>query len=112
LCRCDIVLTLSLNHVATSDIYTLSLHDALPIYDHERHGYQRDADPFREIESECARHVRGKGAGGRGRRGDAGRHDGEADDEGDEDRKSTRLNSSHVKSSYAVYCLNKKHALH
>src|SRR5690606_11040653 len=25
-----------------------------------------------------------------------------------EDRKSTRLNSSHVKSSYAVFCLNKK----
>src|SRR5690606_41677226 len=26
----------------------------------------------------------------------------------DEDRKSTRLNSSHVKSSYAVFCLKKK----
>src|SRR5207253_5020282 len=25
------------------------------------------------------------------------------------DRKSTRLNSSHVASSYAVFCLNKKH---
>src|SRR5690606_39630337 len=25
------------------------------------------------------------------------------------DRKSTRLNSSHVKSSYAVFCLKKKH---
>src|SRR5690606_40273048 len=27
---------------------------------------------------------------------------------GDEDRKSTRLNSSHVKISYAVFCLKKK----
>src|SRR5690606_41205272 len=27
---------------------------------------------------------------------------------GDQDRKSTRLNSSHVKISYAVYCLKKK----
>src|SRR5690554_7475922 len=27
---------------------------------------------------------------------------------GDEDRKSTRLNSSHVRSSYAVFCLKKK----
>src|SRR5690625_6536278 len=27
---------------------------------------------------------------------------------GEEDRKSTRLNSSHVASSYAVFCLNKK----
>src|SRR5690606_40750572 len=31
-----------------------------------------------------------------------------ADDRGDEDRKSTRLNSSHVKISYAVFCLKKK----
>src|SRR5690606_42054840 len=29
-------------------------------------------------------------------------------DRGEEDRKSTRLNSSHVKISYAVFCLNKK----
>src|SRR5690606_39975111 len=28
--------------------------------------------------------------------------------DGDEDRKSTRLNSSHVKISYAVFCLKKK----
>src|SRR5690606_41128746 len=28
----------------------------------------------------------------------------------DRDRKSTRLNSSHVKSSYAVFCLKKKNA--
>src|SRR5690349_22692002 len=28
--------------------------------------------------------------------------------DGEEDRKSTRLNSSHVESSYAVYCLKKK----
>src|SRR3712207_7039102 len=35
-------------------------------------------------------------AGGRGRRG------------GDEDRKSTRLNSSHANISYAVFCLKKK----
>src|SRR5690606_39934213 len=27
---------------------------------------------------------------------------------GEQDRKSTRLNSSHVKSSYAVFCLKKK----
>src|SRR5690606_42000283 len=29
-------------------------------------------------------------------------------EKGEKDRKSTRLNSSHVKSSYAVFCLNKK----
>src|SRR5207342_2334420 len=31
-----------------------------------------------------------------------------ADGRGTADRKSTRLNSSHVKTSYAVFCLNKK----
>src|SRR5436309_9563459 len=30
--------------------------------------------------------------------------------EGRLDRKSTRLNSSHVKNSYAVFCLKKKHS--
>src|SRR5690606_42092123 len=30
----------------------------------------------------------------------------------DKDRKSTRLNSSHVKISYAVFCLKKKRARH
>src|SRR3712207_6885251 len=30
----------------------------------------------------------------------------------DEDRKSTRLNSSHANISYAVFCLKKKHELH
>src|SRR5690606_40939242 len=29
----------------------------------------------------------------------------------DADRKSTRLNSSHVKNSYAVFCLKKKHSV-
>src|SRR2546427_9594447 len=31
-----------------------------------------------------------------------------ADEEGDRDRKSTRLNSSHSQISYAVFCLKKK----
>src|SRR3712207_8679935 len=30
-------------------------------------------------------------------------------EDGDQDRKSTRLNSSHANISYAVFCLNKKH---
>src|SRR5690606_41442644 len=33
---------------------------------------------------------------------------GEPSDRGGRDRKSTRLNSSHVKTSYAVFCLKKK----
>src|SRR5690625_1653985 len=34
------------------------------------------------------------------------------DDDGDIDRKSTRLNSSHVAISYAVFCLKKKNKPH
>src|SRR5688572_31893374 len=36
------------------------------------------------------------------------RHDAETPDHGHEDRKSTRLNSSHSQISYAVFCLKKK----
>src|SRR5206468_12913183 len=73
------------NHTATTEIYTLSLHDALPI-------------------SWCA-----GGAAGRPRPRwrrrprRAGRRSATAPD-----RKSTRLNSSHDQISYAVFCLKKK----
>src|SRR5256885_13797381 len=65
------------NDTATTEIYTLSLHDALPI-SHAR--AQRD------------HHV---GLGDELHRGLG-------------DRKSTRLNSSHLVISYAVFCLKKK----
>src|SRR5438477_2110004 len=45
---------------------------------------------------------RGAGRGGRMRRGGAGR------EARGRDRKSTRLNSSHMSISYAVFCLKKK----
>src|SRR2546426_6029825 len=67
------------NDTATTEIYTLSLHDALPI--------------FRGVGRVLGRPG---GAGGPGH----GRADGE-------DRKSTRLNSSHLVISYAVFCLKK-----
>src|SRR5690606_40885227 len=52
-----------------------------------------------------ARHrLRGAGLAVRGDRAGGGGQWGAADDE---DRKSTRLNSSHVKISYAVFCLKK-----
>src|SRR5690606_30155241 len=65
-------------HTATPVIYTLSLHDALPICPRRRR---------RRPRPRCRRWSAGPGAG---------------------DRKSTRLNSSHVKISYAVFCLKKK----
>src|SRR5687768_18344525 len=71
---------------ATTEIYTLSLHDALPIYPRSR-------------SSAADRVARGPGAQPRPRSISASRPG---------DRKSTRLNSSHGYISYAVFCLKKK----
>src|SRR6266508_6427569 len=62
------------NDTATTEIYTLSLHDALPICPRCWRCWYRpwSPSPWRS------------------------------------DRKSTRLNSSHVAISYAVFCLKKK----
>src|SRR3712207_8447063 len=90
------IIAVFFNDTATTEIYTLSLHDALPI---SKAG--RAADPRREARSghregaEAPRRVEG----GRPARGDGGRR---------RDRKSTRLNSSHANISYAVFCLKKK----
>src|SRR6266496_5600362 len=69
------------NDTATTEIYTLSLHDALPI---RRPGRRSPRVPRSRSSSAPARW--------RSRT----------------DRKSTRLNSSHVEISYAVFCLKKK----
>src|SRR5690606_41810759 len=69
------------NDTATTEIYTLSLHDALPILlIKHKDEYASKKDITKEEKSVQS----GK------------------------DRKSTRLNSSHVKISYAVFCLKKK----
>src|SRR5690606_41198566 len=94
-----------------AQIYTLSLHDALPILGllHGRRGDQPPPDPG-EVGGVLVRqhvlvphrtrvqhepHLPGPTV--RVLLDHLGR-----------DRKSTRLNSSHVKSSYAVFCLKKK----
>src|SRR6267143_4052672 len=66
------------NDTATTEIYTLSLHDALPIFP------RRDNRPRRFAHSS----IRSVPPW--------------------EDRKSTRLNSSHSSISYAFFCLKKK----
>src|SRR5438876_10728924 len=80
------------NDTATTEIYTLSLHDALPIYRVRtpRHGLPRRPAVRR-------RHVV--------RRQEPAQRDGDVQPDGD--RKSTRLNSSHPSISYAVFCLKK-----
>src|SRR2546422_2553034 len=75
------------NDTATTEIYTLSLHDALPISAGRRTPGGRD-------DERC-----GAGSHRAAIRADA-------DLRGD--RKSTRLNSSHGYISYAVFCLKKK----
>src|SRR3712207_8928881 len=81
------------NDTATTEIYTLSLHDALPIYRRplRRHGAGRRRYRARARPGRRRQQLRP-----RGRR---------------PDRKSTRLNSSHANISYAVFCLKKKKKL-
>src|SRR3712207_7968662 len=95
------------NDTATTEIYTLSLHDALPIC--ERHA-AREAG-----EARPARHdpVVGRAGADRVRHPevrDLGPRPSQARGTAVDrpDRKSTRLNSSHANISYAVFCLKKK----
>src|SRR5699024_12586886 len=102
--------SLLMHRPATTAIHTLSLHDALPISEREREGvdslprghyaYRRGSEGRRESSlaeappAPCRTARRWTpGRSVPARRGD---------------RKSTRLNSSHVSISYAVFCLKKK----
>src|SRR3712207_7144610 len=81
------------NDTATTEIYTLSLHDALPISPRERARWGgAHLPPPHGDEARGGRRVRPLPRPP-ARRGD---------------RKSTRLNSSHANISYAVFCLKKK----
>src|SRR5438874_6174522 len=77
---------------ATTEIYTLSLHDALPIFQ-----VAKDPDEMAQRVEPYLLHVASSAIM-------------RTDDSSAQptDRKSTRLNSSHVEISYAVFCLKKK----
>src|SRR3712207_7666701 len=79
------------NDTATTEIYTLSLHDALPISVVRPRGH---AQPYRTLLT-CAPLTKGLSIVSVARVWRP-------------DRKSTRLNSSHANISYAVFCLKKK----
>src|SRR3712207_8737684 len=102
------------NDTATTEIYTLSLHDALPIFHvagalelleddlvhrrarvDERGAEDGEGSAVLDV-ARCTEELLGRVQGARV---DAARQ---------EDRKSTRLNSSHANISYAVFCLKKK----
>src|SRR3712207_7023957 len=90
------------NDTATTEIYTLSLHDALPIC-------LSGDDLMQHMEMGSHQIKRGKVTNTLievGRAAQVGEKKGQARDL--EDRKSTRLNSSHANISYAVFCLKKK----
>src|SRR5256885_1545170 len=84
------------NDTATTEIYTLSLHDALPISVTLTNGRDTRAGRTR---SRRRRTVLQSAAD---------LQDGSAAARPRADRKSTRLNSSHLVISYAVFCLKKK----
>src|SRR5690606_41684283 len=108
---CPYPLSVFLHAAATPEIYTLSLHDALPISRRRVDLCRGRRDRGTDLRRHGRRRVPRTPADGRGR---ATGGDRSADPEGgsgplrDQDRKSTRLNSSHVKISYAVFCLKKK----
>src|SRR2546429_2248174 len=103
------------NDTATTEIYTLSLHDALPIYAPRRGLPVRR--PVDAPDDRCRGATPPRG-GGRDRatapRGRLVHHRfvDLSDRHGRLDRKSTRLNSSHGYISYAVFCLKKKKKQH
>src|SRR5439155_12638068 len=100
---------------APPDIYTLSLHDALPICAGEPHLERPDDVLAARAEQHERRRggCRQPGPHARPAHDQPDEHRGsevQTDHGGEvrEDRKSTRLNSSHVASSYAGFCLKKK----
>src|SRR2546421_8586182 len=100
------------NDTATTEIYTLSLHDALPIWAlaHPlRHRRLRGLGAAQSAGAAARRAAAGHSAS-HDRRVGHGKRRGRAERRAlaPPDRKSTRLNSSHDQISYAVFCLKKK----
>src|SRR3712207_7530982 len=79
------------NDTATTEIYTLSLHDALPISPSPQEIWGTSRNRSRPPPPQKAPPIPARGP-----------------QEKALDRKSTRLNSSHANISYAVFCLKKK----
>src|SRR3712207_7082459 len=87
------------NDTATTEIYTLSLHDALPIWLREMGCDIAQGYYFSEPLTLTAKEVTDLLTATHHRNNPLGNS---------RDRKSTRLNSSHANISYAVFCLKKK----
>src|SRR5947209_12426226 len=101
---------LFLNAAAPTVIYTLSLHDALPIFQiHHTRGPGHHATMRRAILCAGLALLLLAGCSWLPGAGPSGSEVEAQAATGDQvDRKSTRLNSSHANISYAVFCLKKK----
>src|SRR3712207_9524384 len=97
ICLLSSVFVFFFNDTATTEIYTLSLHDALPICQPHRRGPPQRPPPGRELRERQPH-----------RRPPPRSHLRQHHPLAPRDRKSTRLNSSHANISYAVFCLKKK----
>src|SRR5690606_42121052 len=102
LCAASRLLVFFFIATATTEIYTFSLHDALPILTEGSFPGEQGGGTYRPPPGQAQSGSSGPKAplgapSGRLSRSTPGA-----------DRKSTRLNSSHVKISYAVFCLKKK----
>src|SRR2546430_12275504 len=86
------------NDTATTEIYTLSLHDALPILKLSLSAGRRNIRASSELGGTCNERSHHRVTETQRKRRTAR-----------PDRKSTRLNSSHSQISYAVFCLKKQH---
>src|SRR3712207_9453620 len=99
-CVVSLCLVFFFNDTATTEIYTLSLHDALPISLPALQAGDADHVELVEVAGEDRQELhplqQGEGVVLR-----------QLEHAGVEDRKSTRLNSSHANISYAVFCLKK-----
>src|SRR5690606_40177048 len=91
---------------ASTDLFALSLHDALPISSDT--GFTRTEIPGRSICGRCPASWPSSPETPNGMRCPGKLRRWWKRKRGSRDRKSTRLNSSHVKISYAVFCLKKK----
>src|SRR3712207_7036708 len=92
------------NDTATTEIYTLSLHDARPIFGQRVRSFRLHLVRRDAAHDQGELHVLRDGQ--RRQEVEGLEHERHAD------RKSTRLNSSHANISYAVFCLKKKISLY
>src|SRR5690606_41924615 len=96
---------------AGTDIHPLSLHDALPIFYVVADDQRKLIPTFNLASARLILMAQNQGEGEGGGQGGAPavvEPEVVSNEQLKEDRKSTRLNSSHVKISYAVFCLKKK----